>query len=69
MNLFFLQKNKCLISVQEEDWTHMATALQAEHAAECGLRNGLIDELGIVTKKGHFGAGLYLGKASEGKEK
>lgn len=47
----------------------MATALQAEHAAECRLSDGFIDKLGIVTKKGHFGEGLRLRKASEDKGK
>jgi hypothetical protein len=54
----------------EGDWlTYMATALQAEHASESRLGDGLIDELSIVTTKGHFGDGLRLGKASECQEK
>jgi hypothetical protein len=49
--------------------TYMATALQAEHASEGRLSDGFIDELSIVTTKGHFGEGLCLRKASAGQEK
>jgi hypothetical protein len=60
-NLLFLQKNKCPVFTQQTlnkvGLTHMTAALQPENTAEGRLGDGFIDDLGIFTKKGHFGVG------------
>jgi len=51
---------------EQSGLTHMATALQAKYTAECCFSDGFIDDLSIITKKGHCGAGLYSRKEAEG---